>query len=227
MDYNDFRKFTDTASYDGAFKCGELAMANNDLQGAIIDFSKALEFSPNSYDALHNKLLCLMKLNRYEAAIPISEKICSLENDFAPHFTTLGVCLAAINNVEKAEKAFAKSISLDSTEYWVYFHRGELRFRGKQFYSAFYDFTKCIEIDEQFTGAFDYRGRIRGILLDHIGAINDFQKILSVKPDDGMTIFNLAVTYININEVEKGESLLRKAETLGIHQATQILNQNR
>ena len=146
-----------------------------------------------------------------------------MEPDISSHYTNLGICLAESNNYKNAEINYNKSLIINPNDFGTHFQRGELRLQLNKYEASFFDFTKCIEIDPSFLGSYEIRGRIRGELNDYIGAINDFEYILARNPDDGSTIFNLAITYINYGQNEKGKLLLKKAENYGIYQATQIL----
>lgn len=223
MDYEDFRKFTYVTTFESAFKRAEIALKNGDLEGAVIDFSKALEYEPNSLEANIHKAFCLMSLKRYEVALPIVEKLIELESNSANHYTTLATCFFELKRFDEADIYFSKAIEINPNEYPLYIFRGESRFKAKNYSSAFFDFTKCIEMQPTILGAYDFRARTRGYLKDYKGAISDFLHILNHKPNNREILFQLGVTYIRDNQIELGKKTLEKAEKLGLEKATLFL----
>ena len=224
MEYNDFRKFTYATTFDSAFKRAEIALQNKDFEGAILDFSQALEYQPNSIEANVHKALCLIALKRYVSAIPIAEKLIKLEPESSTHYATLATCYFEMQKYVEADNYFSKAIEIKPNDYPLYVYRGESRFKAKNYSAAFFDFTKCIEMQPTILGAYDFRGRTRGVLKDYKGAIADFLHILNHKPDSGEILFQLGVSYLHDNQIELGEKALKKAAKLGLQKATDILN---
>ena len=60
MEYNDFIKFTYVTTYDANMKMAEFAIQNNDFEGAINFYSKAIELQQDSVVANIQKLFLLL-----------------------------------------------------------------------------------------------------------------------------------------------------------------------
>ncbi|WP_162128034.1 tetratricopeptide repeat protein [Flavobacterium phycosphaerae] len=71
---------------------------------------------------------------------------------------------------------------------------------------------------------YNFRAKTRGLLKDYKGAIEDYLIVLSDKPDHGQALYEIGITYLYDDQMEKGENALRKAEKLGIQKATEVLN---
>ncbi|WP_162128715.1 tetratricopeptide repeat protein [Flavobacterium phycosphaerae] len=111
MDYKDFKKFVYATTFESAFKLGEIALENKDFEGAILNFTQALEFNPNSLEANAHKLLCLFALNRFEACIPIGEKLILIEPDKERNYVTLANCYMELKEYDKAEIILQKLLA--------------------------------------------------------------------------------------------------------------------
>jgi tetratricopeptide (TPR) repeat protein len=226
LDYDFLRKHSHSNNdYQIAYNRGKFAMDHNDFEGALVDFSQSIDLNAAFEPAYEMKLHCLSKLKRFEAAIPIAEKLCVLNPKSDKRIFDLGMCQFKTENYEKAKICFLKTIDLNPNNFWAYFRKGECNHKLKLKYEAFFDFTKCIELDSDYFGSYFIRGQVRGELFDEIGAINDFRIVLNKMPDDSLTIFNMGVSYFNLRNKEKAQFFLKKALNQGIMQAKPLLEQ--
>ena len=76
---------------------------------ATVEYDKALEQNPDWTDCLHAKATALSKLERYDEAIRIVERIIELEPDDAFAFTSLSIFLMRQGKIPEAESAAAKA----------------------------------------------------------------------------------------------------------------------
>lgn len=224
MEYKDFLKFTHATTYDANMKMAEFAIKNNDFEGAVNFYSKAIEFQKDSVVAHVQKLFLLLKLTKYQDAILVAENLIQLEPEESNHLKTLAVCYSNTNENEKAIIYFSKAIEKNPDDYNLLHFRGEAYFKIQKYYEAFFDFTKCLEIKSDLVGVYIYRGRTRGQLKDYHGAIKDFTIVLNSYPDDSTVLYLTGVTYLNINDNINGEKLLLRASKLGHKQAIEVLN---
>jgi len=76
---------------------------------AIVEFDKALAQDPDWTDGLHAKATALSKLERYDEAIAIVERIIELEPTDAFAYTSLSIFLMRKGKIPEAEAASAKA----------------------------------------------------------------------------------------------------------------------
>lgn len=224
MDYNDFVKHTHATTYEANMKMADFAIQNNDFDGAINFYSKAIELQKDSVVANIQKLFLLLKLNRNQEAILVTKNLIQLEPEESNHIKTLAVCYSNINEHEKSILYFSKAIDQNQNDYNLFHFRGEAYFKLKKYYEAFFDFTKALEIKSDLVGVYIYRGKTRGQLNDFYGAIKDFTIVLDSFPNDSKVLYLVGITYLKINDVENGKNFLLKSAKLGNRQAIELLN---
>jgi tetratricopeptide (TPR) repeat protein len=119
---------------------------------------------------------------------------------------------------DEAIKNATTFIERDSTNKYCYKLRGELT-KG---YDGLIDLNKAIEIDSLYMAAYYARGEKKIELLDHYGALNDFNYLLTVRsvsrknpffnPERiALIYFNLALIKFRFRDFQSGEADLRKS----------------
>lgn len=126
---------------------------------------------------------------------------------------------------EESLKYFDDSIKLDSINPKVYYLRGKAKVALTRLESAFYDFTKCLEIKPDYRDALEQRGIVRGELGDFEGSILDFNRMIELDKDDGQAYFNRAITYYNLKDKEKCKQDFTTASQLGVKAADELIKE--
>ena len=91
------------------------ARIQNDPQGALADFEKALEINPLSAEALQNKARVLSEsLDRPDDAIRVLDRSVALHPDFVPARAGRGVLLARAGRRQAAEEDARESLLRDT-----------------------------------------------------------------------------------------------------------------
>jgi len=118
-----------------------------------------------------------------------SEAISLLANDKDDSFSThpskskrlnaikIGFNNAMGNNPVKYEKT---STALTAEEY---FYRGYEKVKLKDYYSAIEDYSKALELNPNYTDAFNNRGNAKFKLKDYYSAISDYSKAIELEPN--------------------------------------------
>lgn len=91
----------------------ELETAGN-LVDAVTLLDDALEKFPDDLGCLQARGLCLLRLERPEAARNDFERVTTLKPDFAPGFTALGQAYEASGSLPAAESRYRRALSLDA-----------------------------------------------------------------------------------------------------------------
>jgi len=85
------------------------------------------------------------------------------------------------------------------------------------------DYKKCIQLDHSFYYAYYNLGNIKLESKDFVGAISEYSKAIGIEPKFTEAYYNRGLTYIYIQEKEKGCLDLSKAGELGVQEAYSVI----
>jgi tetratricopeptide (TPR) repeat protein len=90
---------------------------------------------------------------------------------------------------------------------------------GQNYDDVIEDYNKCIRLDPGFWYAYYNLANVKAATNDYIGAIKSFSQAIEIEPKFAESYYNRGLTYIYIQEKEKGCLDLSKAGELGIDRA--------
>jgi tetratricopeptide (TPR) repeat protein len=126
-------------------------------------------------------------------------------------FIVLGEAVEPVlpGDIKRTEEYPAKkSKTLDSSDAWSYYKRGDNAFVSGDYRNAIKEFTKAIELDPRIAMAYLDRGRSY-LALDEpqeeevIQAIKDFTDYLKLKPTDKYVLMFRALAYHSIKKYKE------------------------
>lgn len=222
--------FLRNMTYDGgnpevALNRGIMAEQHEDLYGAISDYTNAISYKEDYVEAYLRRAKCYSTLKQYDKAITDYEKaeIFIKEKDVIK--ANIGNIYAIINKLDISLRYLDEAVQLNPKNPKNYYFRAQTKEKMGQNEGAFFDLTKCLELDPNDLNAIQQRGILRGNMKDYQGAINDFNKLIEFVPDEGMTYYNRAVTYYLMGEKEKCLNDLRKASSMGLSDADELIQE--
>ncbi len=112
---------------------------------------------------------------------------------------------------------FEKALTIDSTYYPAYIARGNLFKRFRLLEQSVNDYSEAIKValdEEEQISALINRGVVLSVLKENRKAINDFKKVLELRPDEHTVYTNLALIYMALEEYQKAEDLCQHAISL-------------
>jgi putative GTP pyrophosphokinase len=119
-----------------------------------------------------------------------------------------GMLLAALEAHNKAD--FVQAISIYSAivaqkpgkeiASVVYKHRGMAYFAQSRYHEALQDFTSCLALDPECYKALYYRGVVKGVLEDCLGAAEDFSEALRIHPYHFFSRYRRALCYFKMGD---------------------------
>ena len=179
----------------------------------------------------------------YHAAIEDFDKTINL-NPESPVYTDRGVTKVSLGlsktsqgHAEEAQRYyhaaiedFDKTISLNPEDAYTYGNRGYARIclgnfesgrgntdRAKNLYkAAITDSDSAIQFDTENSYYYHLRGVAKAALDDYSGAVNDFNKTLSLKPDFARAYYNRALAKAVLGQRDAAKVDLEKARELGL-----------
>lgn len=115
---------------------GDLRRIHEEWDAALADFERALELDPKLAPAMTGKAAVLLATARADEALPLATRATHLAPDDTHAHLVEARVLAALDQTEKADAAYARALStLDQPTAEVFLERAEqLRRRGRTFF---------------------------------------------------------------------------------------------
>ena len=155
----------------------------------------------NFFDNKKQKILDLFKEKKYEEVIKSGEKLIKKKPNDTQLIYLLGLSFINTQNFSSAEKNFQKLLSLKKT-YELYYIYGNILKNLKKFSDAAISFEKAIELNPNFSEAYNNLGNVRKSLDEPDQAIECFKMAIKLKEDNIEAHFNLASIYQENNKFE-------------------------
>ena len=153
----------------------------NDYDGAIVDYNKAIENNLNYTYAYNDRGIVKYILKDYDGAIVDYTKAIEINpNLFKPYYNR-GTVKSSLKDYYGAIADYNKAIELDPDYAFAYYDRGNAMAALINYYGAIADYTKAIELNPNNASAYYNRASAKRKLdKDHIGAIADFTKAIEL-----------------------------------------------
>ena len=218
-------------------KSGNSKMAQGNFQGAIGEYTKAIEADSQFKSAYYNRGQAETTLGKYNQAIDDYSKAVELDSKYGTYYFARGMAMFALKNYQGAISDFTNAILFKLSEHTAeaYCGRGESIvlnqsasfYVGKQLseeeiktiQEAIRDFTFAIELKSNFAEAYAGRGMAKNILQDYGAALLDLNKSLELNPNFGQAYAGRGLTKIRSGNKSEGCLDLKKAEELGYSEA--------
>jgi protein O-GlcNAc transferase len=176
---------------------------------AIKYLNRALSLNPNhhlSYYLLG--LAYLKKQDLAEAEIAI-QKCLELKPDFSDAHVTLGKIYEDTGKPDKAEDEYKKAYAIGQN-YNANFHLAMLYYGQGKMELALEYVQKAIQKDSRSIQAYNLQGVVLNKLVRYPEAIQSFLSALKIDPNYAVAGVNLAIVYINNNNLDKARELLER-----------------
>ena len=174
---------TPTTAKDYYDRAGERS-DKGDLDGAIADYSKAIEIYPHYIAAYNDRGLARRAKGDYDGAIADYSKAIEIFPRFAFGYSNRGLARRYKGDVDGAIADFNKAIEINPRYAHAYNNRGLARRAKDDLDGAIADYSKAIEIDPRYVDAYYARGIARKAKDDLDGAIADYSKGIEIDPRD-------------------------------------------
>jgi tetratricopeptide (TPR) repeat protein len=183
---------------EGFVNRGSARGFNGDANGAIADFSRAIELDPKSLSASYNRGIARLQKGDYNGAIADLSRAIELSPATADYYNDRGLAKLRKGDNDGAIADFTRALELDAKNVVGYRNRALAKNMKRDADGALADYNRAIELDPKNAGAFNSRGIIKKTKGDLEGAITDFTSAIELND-------KLAVAYKNRGEAKRAK----------------------
>lgn len=187
-----------------------------DSEGALKDYSTAIELNPTESDYYYSKAMLLDDNEAVEnltKALELNSSNAIIYFARALRKSTLKDYMGSIQDLNKFIEF--NPLGLEATLFDAYMLRASMNTFLNDFEAALEDQNIAIKIDSTSTEAYYNRGMSRYFLSDYDEAIIDFTKTIEMDSSDGMVYYYRGMAKIKQGKINEGNSDLKKARELG------------
>ncbi len=164
------------SSADRLVERGLSKAITGDWQGAIADYTLAIQQNPNLAAAYNNRGIAYRQVGQYQQAIADYTQAILLTPNNAELFNNRAIAHLGLGQRQMAISDFTTAISLNPTYARAHYGRGTVRRQINDHQGAMADFDRAIQIDPTYADAHYGRGLYRQALGDRPAALQDFQR---------------------------------------------------
>ncbi len=163
---------------------GNAKHEKGDLDGAIADFTKAIELDPGYAWAYGRRGNAKQAKGDFDGAIGDYTKAIELKPDYADAYGCRGQTKEFKGDLDGAIADCTKAIELRPNYAEAYGARGNAKADKGDLDGAIADYTKTIALKPDSEGAYTGRGMAKQAKGDAAGALGDYNKALELNPKD-------------------------------------------
>jgi tetratricopeptide (TPR) repeat protein len=170
-----------TQEYVHAFnRSGKIKRDQNDMLGAISDYSKAAQLEPCSAEAFNGIGISLFSLGKYKAAIDNFNKAIEINPQFFLALNNRGLAKYKLSLYMEAIKDYDKAIQLNSKHPEFFDNRGLAKNALGYYSNAIADYNSAISIDPMYAEAYNNRSNTKEANGEYESAYEDYQIYLQL-----------------------------------------------
>lgn len=164
--------------------CGRAKFSIGVNEGAIVDYTKAIEINPEYADAYYNRGTAKSALNDQDRAIVDFTKAIEINPEDADAYYNRGIAKSGIGDNNGAIEDYSKSIEINDNNADSYYSRGNAKSKLADDLAAIQDYNMAIGLNPKYAEAYSNRGISKKKLGDNKNALLDFNKSIEINPKD-------------------------------------------
>jgi tetratricopeptide (TPR) repeat protein len=179
--------------------------ANGNYLGAIFHFSKAIEVNGLSAEAyLKRGIVRAIQKDLFGAEKDYSKAI-ELNNNFTEAYFNRGLFWYRVESYKDALADFLKVVEINPNFGGVHIFIGDVYWKDKNYASAVMHYTKAIEVEPTNMSAYYKRAHAKRVLMDYEGALEDFNRFITLTPNVGQIGLTKAIKRLFWEEIKKSK----------------------
>ena len=190
---------------------GNICFGRGDYEGAVQDYSKALELGSQSAGTYIYRAHSFRHLNLYDRAARDYNEALGLNPNNADVHVGMGILHSLRGDHNRAIISFDRALQVDSSDPYTYLNRGNSYYARGNDDRAEKDFGKALELDPEYAYAYCARGYVCIRRGDIHGALRDLDKALQLNADFADAQFILGSLHLERGELDTAIQELNKA----------------
>jgi tetratricopeptide (TPR) repeat protein len=161
---------------------------NGDFDGAIADYTRAIELNPKFSEAYYNRGLAKKHKGELDGAIADYNRVIEMNPKnpkYARAYCDRGVAKRRKGDVDGAISDYNRTIELDSKYAIAYFNRGNAKDEKGDSDAALADYNRGIELNPKDPKAYANRADVYSKKKEYDAAIKDLEKAIGLDPKNG------------------------------------------
>jgi tetratricopeptide (TPR) repeat protein/S1-C subfamily serine protease len=194
-------------------------------QAAIIDYDRAIFFSPNSSVAYNNRGVSKYHLGSRQEAVTDFNRAISLDNKSYMAYNNRGLALFEGGDSQKAIIDYDRAIMLNPKYMMSFYNRGLAKSQTGNKQAAIIDYNRAIALDPQYAEAYNNRGLDKSSMGNKQGAIEDLDRAIALNPNSATYYGNRALDKLElgdrqgaINDMSQAAKLFQKQGQIDLSQ---------
>lgn len=204
---------------------GLMKHLEGDTEGALADYTVALELDNEYIKAYHDRGTAKNQLGDFQGAIYDYRMAVTYDAGLVSGYINMGDAKKQIGDFQGAERDYTVAINIDTTNYIAFNNRGGARFVLGEIDEAAEDFSKAYELDPESAEINSNMGSIENNRGNYDGAIEWFNAALEIDENYAPAILNRGLTYELQGKLEEACADWEKASELGLEQADAYLKE--
>ncbi len=198
------------------YESGISKFRQNDLAGAIAEFTKCIVKNEIFYDAYIGRGECYAAQKKYNEALKDFSKALEIYPNYYPAFLKRADTYVLAGDNKKALADYAKAIELKKDKEDAYLCRAKLYQKNDDLKLALIDLTTALEINSKNPDVFFQRGLIYELQKKDKEAIGDFKKTILLDPAFAEAYYRRGLLYEKLSNYQAAAQDYKKASDLNI-----------
>ncbi len=162
---------------------GQLRADRAQTQAALADFSRAIQYDPQRWRAIHNRGVSRAQFGRFAAAFDDFTETIRLQPDFAKAYSNRGTLFLEAGDPERARVDFDRAIKLDPQLVNAQVGRGRACAQAGDHGAALESFDAALQLDQRKADTYCGRGAVYARLGEYHTALSDYATAIQLDPD--------------------------------------------
>jgi protein O-mannosyl-transferase len=173
------------------------------LDGAIVQFKKAVEIKPGFVDGLDNLGIALMQKGRVDEAITQFQNVLKIKPGYPDACNSLGIALLRKGRVDEAITSYEAALRTNPDFTDAHYNLGKALFDKGKMDEAIIQYQEALRIEPAYVGAHNNLGTalLQKGKLDE--AILHFQKAVQINPEYAEAHVNLGIALLKKGNLQE------------------------
>ncbi len=204
---------------------GNAKTYNNDIQGALEDYNKALSVKfPHKFAITYcNRGNCYYRLNDIDRALENYNKAIEVDSTYFICYTNRGIIYYTKGDFDRAIAEYDHALRINHEHNVAYYNKGIALRSKKDYQSAIQCFNQAISLNARDDKSYENRGQTYFEENKFEQACNDFETAYKINPSNSNALVSAASCKYRMGKTSDACNDWRTAQSLGNKQASEYL----